>query len=127
MNFDLTFLIAQSTEYVPGKVTGGQLAMAIAFPIFLGVALLGFGASREREGGAKWIKYLSLPILIFMAKYGWDFFDYANDPVAKELNLVAGTSKTVYNLAFIAPLGLAMAAVIFCVYWDKFKPADETY
>lgn len=127
MNFDFMILLAQATEYEPGKVTGGQLAMVIAFPILLGIALLGFGASREREGGRKWIKYLSLPVLLFMTKYGWEYYAYANDPAAKAMNLVAGTSKTVYNLSFLAPLVLSILSVLFCIYWDKFRPADETY
>lgn len=104
----------------PGKTQASELALQIGFPCLFAIAIFGFGYSREKDGGPGWIKYLSIPILIGAAFYGWSYFTYAHDPIAVNGDLIGGNSKIAYNAAFLIPAALIPLMVIFNVAAKKF-------
>jgi len=126
MNFDATMLLAQ-TETIPGRMQAGPLYMIVFTAVAIAVALVGFGVQKEREGGKKFVKYLSIPILTWLAYFGLPFYNYVSDPVTKSIGLVGGKSVSAYYMAFLLPAVLLVAIVAFCIYWDKIRKASEDY
>ncbi|MBL8088647.1 MAG: hypothetical protein JNM85_11330 [Chthonomonas sp.] len=103
----------------PGKTQAGELALMVAIPCFLAVAIFGFGISKERDGGNPLVKYVSFAPLLIGCYIGWPYFKYANDKMVKNLGMIGGKSELAYNAALIVPAGLLVLFLVISFLFNR--------
>lgn len=111
----------------PGRSTATELGIVVIIPLFIALALFGFGVSREKEGGPAWVKYLSLLPLAFGVIYGWQYFAFARDPIAVQGGLIGGKSLYMHLGAFLLPLAFALFVIGWGVVAKLMERGREDY
>lgn len=115
MSMELLHLFAE-----PGKTVAKDLALLIAIPIFLGIAIFGFGYSKEKDGGHPAVKFFGFVPLLVAAYMGWPYYQYSTDKMTKELGFIGGSSETMYKLSFLGPVGLIVVLAILSFILKRF-------
>lgn len=113
--------------FEPGEVTAGPLLLAFIGIVAIAGAPLILGTVLDRNKNRGKLKYLSAPLFAIAAYWGWHFFAYSQESQTLKLELVGGTSLTAYRVIFWGPVLLAVASLIFAIYWDKFRRDDEVF
>jgi|GEM_PF-3098998 len=90
-----------------------QMALMIGPLILLALAIFGFGASKEKEGGKPFVKFVSLLPLAIAYFVGVGKFRYAMDPLVKSAGALGGKSLLMHYVAFFLPL----LAILFVAIW----------
>lgn len=111
----------------PGDVTAGPLFLTLLGIIAVGGGIMWFGAVKQPDHKLPWLKFLAVPIFACAAYWGYGFFAYAQESLQLKLQLVGGSSLTAYRAIFFVPLLLAIGALAFGIYWDKFRRDDEVF
>lgn len=125
MNFLPVSLLAAG--FGPGDVTAGPLFLVLLLICAVGGGIVWFGTVKQPNHKLPWVKFLAVPIFAYAAFWGYDFFAYAQESLQLKLQLVGGSSLTAYRAIFFVPLLLSLGALIFGIYWDKFRRDDEVF
>ncbi|MBL8047966.1 MAG: hypothetical protein JNJ45_04725 [Chthonomonas sp.] len=113
--------------FEPGEVTAGPLLISFIVILGIGILFMALGSFMDIDRKRKGIKYLSIPWFALAAWWGYNYWAYSQESIALKLNLVGGSSLTAYRVIFFGPLAMAIIALGFCVYWDKFRRDDEVF
>lgn len=110
----------------PGKETGKDVMLRTA--LFIVVAAIFFIAGWAGQYNARskpFIKYLSLIPLIVAAKWGKEYYDFANDSWNNATQSIGGSSKPLYIAAFFVPIAFIVIFVVAGVFVDQKIKADR--
>jgi hypothetical protein len=111
----------------PGVTPASQLFIYMMMFVVPGIAVFGVGAAKEREGGGRWVKYVSLVFFGLGAWVGWPYTYHVSNEFLMAAVPIGGMSKRAYQLAFPGPVLLMLGVILYGVISARLRKHEESY